>query len=276
MDKRAIGVFDSGLGGLTTVKPLHELAPDEDIIFFGDNARVPYGNRGTATITRFALEDISLLMTHNVKMIIAACGTVSSTLSDRYVGRIRLPFLNVVTPTARAAAEVTGNGRIGVIGTSATIRSGSFARALEAIDPTLLTFCQPCPLFVPLVENGYIGRDNEVTHRVAADYLEPLRDEDIDTLILGCTHYPIIRDIIQDIMGDVTVIDSGIETARYALSMLASADALNGSGGRLEYYVSDDPEGFVDLAEMFLGQKMNGPVQVVSLDHCVTNPALAD
>jgi len=276
MDSRAIGVFDSGLGGLTTVKPLHNLAPGEDIIFFGDNARVPYGNRGAATITRFALEDISLLLRHNVKMIIAACGTVSSTLPDRYVERIRVPFLNVVIPAARAAAGITRNGRIGVIGTAATIRSGSFCRALQDVDPTLSAFCQPCPLFVPLVENGYVGRSNEVTRRVTADYLKPLQEAGVDTLILGCTHYPIIKDIIQDIMGDVTVVDSGVETARRALSMLESADALNGSGGRLEYYVSDNPEGFVDLAEMFLGQKINGPVEVVSLDHLRVDPCLSD
>ena len=272
MDNRAIGVFDSGLGGLSAVKRLMDMAPCEDIIFFGDNARVPYGNRGASTITRFSLEDISLLLTHNVKMIIAACGTVSSTLSPDYADLIHLPFVSVVTPAAIAAAAVTRNRRVGVIGTAATIRSGSFSRALHHIDPLIKPVCQPCPLLVPLVENGYIQRDNAVTRSVASDYLRSLLDEGVDTLILGCTHYPIIADIIQDIMGDVVLIDSGTEVVRSALALLDETGSRNDAGGSTAFYVSDSPDGFTGVAEMFLGHTLSSPVHLISLDDLHIDP----
>jgi len=268
MDSRAIGVFDSGLGGLTAVKRILELAPREDVVFFGDNARVPYGTRGAETITHFALEDISLLLRHNVKMIIAACATVSSSLPKKYQQQSPLPFLGVVEPTARAAAAATRSKRVGVIGTPATIRSGSFPRALREADSSIEPFSSACPLFVPLVENGYVDRGNEVTRLVAQGYLEPLKKAGVDTVILGCTHYPIIRDIIADIMGEgVTLIDSGYETAKEALLSLERSGGRSEVGGEIEFYVSDNPDGFTSLAELFLGRKISESVHRISLDN---------
>lgn len=276
MKEKSIGVFDSGLGGLTTIKRLIELAPNEDIVFFGDNARVPYGTRTAATITKFALQDISFLLEHDVKMIIAACGTVSSTLPKEYASAVPIPFVEIVAPTALAAAEATKNKKIGVLGTPATINSGSFYRALKAIDDGIEPVVSACPLFVPLVENGHISRDSEITRSVALAYLEPLKQAGVDTVILGCTHYPIISSIISDIMGGITLIDSGYETAKHALSVLRSENNLNTGGGHTEYYISDNPDGFTSLAELFLGRKLFGTVHLVQLDGIAIHPCFED
>jgi glutamate racemase len=273
MNKKAIGVFDSGLGGLTAVKRLAELAPGEDIIFFGDSARVPYGTRAPSTITRFALQDISFLLSKKVKMIIAACGTVSSTLPAEYISRLPLPYTGVVTPAAFAAAAATRNRRVGVLGTPATIRSGSFSRALASAGPDIVPVPSACPLFVPLVENGYTARDCGITRQVAEAYLEPLVHAGVDTVILGCTHYPIISGIISDVMGDgVAIIDSGYETAKYALGELEKSGDANGEGGRAEFYISDNPVGFSALAGMFLGRDISRDVHLVSLDDISISP----
>ncbi len=273
MDARAIGIFDSGLGGLTAVKQLHRLAPGEDIVFLGDTARVPYGTRPAETIIRYSLEDISFLLSFDIKLIVAACGTVSSTLPRAYAESLPVPFVDVIAPTARAAAAATRNGRIGILGTPATIRSGSFVRALAAIDPALVPLPQACPLFVPLVENGYFARDCAVTRLVAQEYLQPLKDAGADTIILGCTHYPIIQDIIADTVGSgVRLIDSGLETARHALALLDGRDARGGSGS-IRFYTSDETDGFESNAGVFLGHPLaqracKADLQRVALHPC--------
>ncbi len=275
MQKKAIGVFDSGLGGLTAVKRLIELAPNEDIIFFGDNARVPYGTRTVQTITKFALQDISFLLGQNVKMIIAACGTVSSTLPQHIIDTIPCPYVGVVAPTAATAAHATRNKRVGILGTPATIKSAAFPRALQTLDADIVPVSSACPLFVPLVENGYVGRNCDITRQVARAYLEPLRQACVDTVILGCTHYPLLCDIIADIMGpDVVLIDSGHETAKAAVSLLDAQNLRNDSGGTHSFYISDNPDGFTALAELFMGCALKQDVHLASLDDLPLHPSL--
>lgn len=268
MDNRPIGVFDSGLGGLTAVKELLRIMPHENIIYFGDTGRVPYGSRSRETIRKYAAQDAAFLKSNKVKMIVAACGTVSSVAGDLGDG-LGVPYTGVLQPTARAAAAATENGRVGVIGTTATIRSGSYRRALAEIDPGITAFERDCPLFVPLVENGFIGDDEEVTRLVAERYLSPLREAGVDTLILGCTHYPIIQRIISRVMGDgVTLIDSGRETALACSGMLKEHDLLCGrdSAGECSFFVSDRVEGFAQIAEIFLGRDVKSDVSHVDIN----------
>lgn len=273
MNNNAIGVFDSGLGGLTCVKELNKLIPNENIIYFGDTARVPYGARGRETILEYARQDIAFIKKHNVKMIIAACGTVSSVLGSSKTSDGDIPFSGVLLPAAQTACSVTKNGKIGVIGTDATIKSGSYGKAIRSIRPELSVIGNSCPLFVPLVENGFTDRNNPVTKLVVEQYLSPLKKEGVDTLILGCTHYPIIRDTIADYMGDnVTIISSGEEVAKYAYNMLMRKDMLadRDTAGMNTYYTSDSAELFEENAHAFLGEHINGKVLKVGIDELIS------
>jgi len=262
MDNHAIGVFDSGLGGLTAVRELNKILPNENIIYFGDTARIPYGSRSRETVLRYAREDIDFLKKHDIKMIIAACGTVSSVIGG--ISDIDdIPFTGVLIPASEAACNSTKNGKIGIIGTPATIRSGSFERTIKQIKPETQVFSNPCPLFVHLVENGYIDRQNKITRLAAEEYLEPIKKADVDTLILGCTHYPIIKDIIADYMGDnVKLIDTGAEAAKYTKNCLCKKNLLSGSSGKGKntFYVSDSTELFGETAGIFLGHDVSGDV----------------
>lgn len=267
MDNRPIGVFDSGLGGLTAVKELEKVLPEESVIYFGDTGRVPYGNRSRDTVRRYAEQDMAFLMEHNVKAVLAACGTVSSTAAD--IGEaLPVPYFDVVTPTALAAVAASRNRRIGVIGTSATISSNSYRKALLNADADLEVYPQPCPLFVPLVENAFIAPQDEVTRLVAERYLAPVREAGVDTLILGCTHYPIISRTIASVMGrGVTLIDSGREAAKALANALKEKELLcDGSIPRTaEYYVTDDVEGFSNVAELFLGHSVGGQIKRINI-----------
>jgi len=230
-DSRPIGVFDSGLGGLTVVRELKRLLPNEDIVYFGDTGRVPYGTRSNDIVKKYAREDEAFLLSQNVKMIIAACGTVSS-VAYMTADELPVPFLEVVTPAARAAAEATKNGRVGVIGTPVTVKSRSHARAVLRILPDAVIVANSCPLFVPLVEEGWISADDDVTLSVAKRYLSPLKEGNVDTLIMGCTHYPALKSTIAKIMGDaVTLIDPGTATAQMVKRHLEENDMLNPVGG---------------------------------------------
>ena len=201
MSSAPIGVFDSGLGGLSAVKEFLQVLPNENIVYFGDTGRVPYGNRSNDTIKKYALQDAEFLLKHNVKMVVAACGTVSSVAKD-LGDKLPVPFTGVVAPTAFAAAQKTKNGRIGVIGTSATINSHSYKLRLEKLNPDFKVYEQDCPLFVPLVENGFICRDDQIVRLVVRRYLSELLETGVDTLILGCTHYPLFKDAVSEFMGD--------------------------------------------------------------------------
>ncbi len=264
MDNRPIGVFDSGLGGLTAVRRLREILPDEDIVYFGDTGRVPYGTRSEDTIRRYTREDCKLLLEHDVKFIIAACGTVSSVARD-VLKSLQVPAIGVVEPTAAAAVEATKNGKIGIIGTAATVRSASFEQAMLAINPSLAITATPCPLLVPLVENGWIGLGDEVTTPAVKRYLTTIKAAGVDTLILGCTHFPLLAPIIAAELGrEVTLIDSGYETARRCAALLPADRRHTPGGGQCRYYVSDQPGGFNRVAEIFLGHPVEQEVTMVS------------
>lgn len=269
MDNRPIGIFDSGLGGLTTVSELQRIMPNENIIYFGDTGRVPYGTRSRVTIQKYARQDINFLLSKNVKMIIAACGTASSVISEDIINDLSIEYSGVPIPAAKAAANTTIQNRIGVIGTSATIRSGAYEKALFQINKEIQVFTNPCPLFVPLVENGFTDPDNEITRLTAEQYLAPLKEAGIDTLILGCTHYPIIKDIISKVMGShVSLIDSGQEAARYACRLLTKKDMLNLTKRPAfsEYYISDTVEEFEKNAMTILKEPIHGHVEKIDIE----------
>lgn len=268
MEKKAIGVFDSGLGGLTAVKQLLKVLPEENIIYFGDTGRVPYGNRSNDTIKKYALQDARFLLKNNVKMVIAACGTVSSVAGDLH-DNIGVPYTGVVNPTVYTAVRTTKNNRVGVIGTSATISSHSYKRRLQEENPDIRVFEQDCPLFVPLVENGFIDRTDPLVILTIERYLNKLKENDVDTLILGCTHYPILREAIQYVMGsNVTLIDSGMETAYYTKKVLRREGLLtdDNNSGNCKFFVSDTPDGFERVASIFLGRKIDDSVTQIDIE----------
>lgn len=260
MDNRPIGVFDSGLGGLTAVKELETVLPGESLVYFGDTGRVPYGSRSREVVRRYARQDMSFLLAHNVKAVLAACGTVSATAAD--IGaRLPVPYFDVVGPTVRAAVRASRSRRIGVLGTSATIHSGSYIQAIQQIDPTVKVFPQACPLFVPLTENGFISPDDELVKIVVERYLAPVREAGVDTLILGCTHYPLLAEAISRAMGPgVELINSGKEAAQALAAALGDMDGLcaPGQDRSAEFYVTDAPENFSTVAELFLGHSVEG------------------
>ncbi|MGI6263986.1 MAG: glutamate racemase [Acutalibacteraceae bacterium] len=273
MDNRAIGVFDSGLGGLTVVRQLIDQLPGEDVVYFGDTGRVPYGTRSRETIERYTRQDCRFLQSRNVKMIIAACGTVSS-VAPHILEKLPLPAIGVVEAAADAAVAASKNRRIGVIGTAATVRSGSFERRIKAAAADAEVTAIACPLFVPLVENGWIEPDNPVTRQTAAVYLRPLREAGVDTLILGCTHFPLLAPIIAQVLPGVTLIDSGKEAARRCAVILRQQDLLadRPTGGKHRYCVSDHAADFSRVASMFLGQPVQADTEWVGLEEIETPP----
>lgn len=266
MDNRPIGIFDSGLGGLTCVKKVMEIMPGEDIIYFGDTGRVPYGSKSAEIILKYVRQDIRFLQTFDIKYIIIACGTASSAALPLIQDEFDTDIAGVLEPTCLRAADATKNGRIGVLGTPGTIRSGKYLQTLKRLNSGLEIYTKACPMFVPLVENGYLN--GPATEIIAKEYLLPLKQSGIDTLILGCTHYPLLRPVIQTIMGDaVTLIDAGAETAVFVKQQLYERDLLCGRGhGSAQYFVSDTVEGFTELAGMFLNQKLEGSVHTVNIE----------
>ena len=261
MDTRPIGVFDSGLGGLTAVRVLRRILPEENLIYFGDTARVPYGGRSRETLLKYARQDLRFLRSFDLKAVLIACGTISTTSLDVLQAENELPIVGVVEPTCRRALAVTKNRRVGMIATLASVRSGAYEAALRRLDPEVEVLCRPCPLFVPLVENGFVEPEEEVTRLVAERYLAPLREAGVDTLILGCTHYPLIRETIQRAMGlGVALVDSGREAALALAGYLETQEMLCGAEQprRAEYYVSDAPENFGAVAQLFLGHAVEG------------------
>jgi glutamate racemase len=262
-DNRPIGVFDSGIGGLTVVHELFRQLGSESVVYFGDTARVPYGTKSQSSVQRFAMQDARFLMRHDVKMIVVACHTASAMALEMLQDQIPLPVLGVTEPGIDAAVRVTRSGRIGVIGTRGTIGSGAYLHYLHGRSSDLQVFSQACPLFVPLAEEGWL--DHPVTQDVAEIYLDPLKRDEIDTLILGCTHYPLLKTVLRDVMGDgVTLIDSAEETARVvgaqlgALGIAAPPDAVPGHA----FFVSDIPAQFQEIGERFLGRPLGAVGQV--------------
>mgnify|MGYP000757164626 CR=1 FL=1 len=273
MDKRAIGVFDSGLGGLTAVRRLHALMPQENIIYFGDTGRVPYGTRGRDIITKYARQDVAFLRQYDLKSIIIACNTVSAIALDLLSEENDIPIIGTVEPACRRAMTMTQTGRVGVIGTAATIRSRSYETVLRKLVPGVEITARPCPLFVPLVEAGYVDHSEEsrqqVTKLVIAQYLTEVREAGVDTLILGCTHYPLLKTMIGEFMGQsVTLVDPA-KTAAHHLEQMLSERGLRAAQeheGQAHFYVSDVPDSFVQTADLFLGEYKGGPVDQIAID----------
>jgi glutamate racemase len=261
-----IGIFDTGVGGLTVLREIVKLLPLEDIIYFGDVGRTPYGGRSKEIIIQFTRQDIAFLSEQTVKYIICACNSVSSTALDDVKDDYPIEMIGVIDPGAQAAAEKTTNGKVGVIGTNATINSNAYAKIIHSIDPDLKVFSLACPLFVPLAEEGYI--DKEATYLIARDYLQTMLDVGIDTLVMGCTHYPILKNVIADIMGDkVKLIDSGKETAKAAMKILKEKRLLHHGvkdkvKGEIKYFVSDVPDKFSSVANRFMGHEINNITRV--------------
>lgn len=257
-DARPIGVFDSGVGGLTVVSQIQKLLPGEDIVYFGDTARVPYGTKSKETVTKFSVENVEFLMKNDVKIIVVACNTASSLSLDFLKRCFRVPMIGVIEPGAKASSAATRNKRVGVIGTCATISSLAYERAIKKADPRISVYSQSCSLLVPLVEEGWLNK--AITRQVASEYLAPVRSKRIDTLILGCTHYPLLKPVIQDVVGSgVVLIDSSKEVAKEVRLVLDSNCILNNPRrkGRSSFYVSDEPARFVKMAERFLKRRIS-------------------
>ena len=269
MDKRPIGVFDSGLGGLTAFRKLAELLPFENIIYLGDTGRVPYGSRSKETIIKYAVQDAAFLTGFDIKAIMVACNTVSSTALPELTQNCSVPVYGVVEDPVKTALRLTKNKRIGVIGTQATIRSGSYESALKRECPDVAVFSAACPLFVPLVENGRTEPGDIVPVTLAGDYLRPLKEKNVDTLIMGCTHYPLLAEVIKAEMGPaVSLVDSGAEAAIRVAQDLRERGLLAepAEKGEHRFFVTDSAEGFSRLATAFLKSEISGLVKQVSLE----------
>ena len=259
-DNRPIGVFDSGIGGLTVLREIWEAVPDESTIYFGDNSRSPYGTKSKSTIIRYSLQNMKFLESKDVKMIVIACNTASAYAYEELKKRANVPVVEVVTPGADVACRATKNGRIGIIATKGTISTGVYKKAVEDRAKELgmeniEIFEQACPLFVSLAEEGWW--DREVTRLTAEEYLKPLKEAGVDTLVMACTHYPLLSKVIQEVMGDgVTLVNTGEATAKVVKELLNSEGTTsegNNSPVR-EFYTSDDPELFEQVATPFLGE----------------------
>ena len=260
---KPIGIFDSGIGGLTVVKRFLTALPNENIIYFGDTARVPYGSKSNSTVIEYSLQDARFLLSKNVKAIVVACNTASSVAIDELRKTFDIPIIGMIGPGSKAALKETKNKKVGVIGTRATISNSAYAKRLKFLDPSVEVFEKACPLFVPLAEEGWIKKN--ATFEIAEEYLNELKGKEIDTLVLGCTHYPILSGVIQKVIGpNVKLIDSGIASVEIVKEELKKNNLLSqrDSGGESIFYVSDIPTKFKEIAELFLGKPVNGITKV--------------
>lgn len=260
---KAIGIFDSGVGGLTVLKEVVRSLPQEDTIYFGDTARVPYGTKSPETVIRYSRQIANYLLSRDIKLLVVACNTASAVALSQLQRELPIPVVGVIEPGARAACQVTRSGKVGVIGTAGTIGSSAYTKAIKRINPDIEVVTKACPLFVPLAEEGWV--DNEVARLTARIYLEELKDQNVDTLVLGCTHYPILKDVIAEVMGpEVTLVDSAEETALTVTQILREASLLrpDGEQGNHHYYVSDIPAGFIRVGNRFLGGRLGDVYQV--------------
>lgn len=265
-NNKPIGVFDSGIGGLTVVKRFAANLPNENIIYFGDTARVPYGSKSNSTVIEYSIQNTNFLLNRNVKAIVVACNTASSVAISALKEKFDVPVIGMIEPGAEMAVRETRNRKIGVIGTRSTIDNKAYSNEIRKIDPEVEVYEEACPLFVPLAEEGWT--DHQATIEIAEEYLSELRNLNIDTLVLGCTHYPILSKVIQKVMGkNVKLIDSGIASAEVVKKELKQINLENSSSekGMSEFYVSDIPTTFKSVAELFLGRQISD-VHKVDLD----------
>lgn len=256
MDNRPIGIFDSGLGGLTVLKEIKKLLPGESLIYFGDNGRMPYGTKSKETVLKYTRQDAAFLLSKDVKLLVVACNTASSLALSKVRPFIDVPVIEVIEPGARAALKKTRTGRIGIIATAGTITSGAYSETIHSINPEVKIFPKACPLFVNLVEEGWW--DNEIARMVAAEYLDGLRHEYIDTLVLGCTHYPLLSQTIRKVLGeDVVQVSSAEELSISLRDLLLTNNLFSGrSNAEYLYYTSDSVEKFKELGKLILGEEI--------------------
>jgi glutamate racemase len=256
--QKPIGVFDSGIGGLTVVKRLASTLPNENIIYFGDTARVPYGSKSNSTVIEYSIQNTKFLLQKNIKALVVACNTASSIAIPDLKKMFDIPIIGMIEPGSRMALSKTHNKKIGVIGTRATISNLAYSKEIKRLNEKAEVFEKPCPLFVPLAEEGWIK--HRATYEIAEEYLKELREEEIDTLVLGCTHYPILTEVIQKVIGlNVSLIDSGVASSELIKLELEKFNLISDSGtiGSQEYYVSDIPAKFKEVAELFLGREID-------------------
>ncbi len=259
---RPIGVFDSGIGGLTVLKALTDALPGEDFIYLGDTARLPYGTKSNEVIIRYSKENTEFLLAKGIKMLVVACNTSSAVALDAIASDTMVPVIGVIEPGARAAVKASRNGKIGVIGTEATIASGAYTRAIQRLGRRSEIYTRACPLLVPLAEEGWI--DNEIAERTVEHYLESLKQSGIDTLLLGCTHYPLLRAMFAQVLGaSVRIVDSATATAVEVgdrLRMLRLAK--RGADGSQSFFVTETPDRFVRVGRRFLGPQVESAVRI--------------
>lgn len=270
MKNKNIGVFDSGIGGLTIVKPLIDILPNENIIYFGDIARVPYGSRSNKTIYKYALQDINFLKSKNVKMVIAACGTVSSILFKNNINHSYFEdfyYTGIIEPTAFKAVKTSLNKNIGIIGTNATINSKSYELCIKSLDKDIKTISVACPLFVSVIEEGLFKNKPNTVYDIIDIYLSDLKKSNIDTLILGCTHYPLLSNLIYKYFDNkIKLINPGVEIAKFTKKYLTKNNLLNTNGGKKSFFISDEPNNFKDIASNFLDINIFENINVIKLE----------
>lgn len=263
---KAIGVFDSGVGGLTVAREIIDTLPHENIIYLGDTARVPYGSRSKNKIISFSLELVSFLLRKNIKILVVACNTISATAIDQIRSHCNIPVIEVIGPTVKLATITTQNKKIGVIGTEATIQSDIYKKSILALLPEATVFSRACPLLVPLIEEGLVNHTS--TKTILKEYLNTFKDTDIDTFILGCTHYPLIKNLIRlTIPHHIKILDSAYPTALTVKKVLREQDLLNSntSSGSHEYFVTDNPKRAKRIAEIFYGRKIHEEFEKINL-----------
>lgn len=267
MNQQPIGVFDSGLGGLTAVRQLRRIMPSENIIYFGDTSRVPYGNRSRDTILKYARQDMRFLRSFDLKAVVIACGTVSSNCLETLQAENNIPVIGVVAPAVQRAAALTRNKRVGLVATRASVRSGAYERMFHAMSPEVQLFSKACPLFVPLVEEGRCRPGDRVIEQVAEEYLAELKGKGVDTLVLGCTHYPLLAEVIGQVMGpEVALVDVGAESARAARTLLTAQNAqAERKAGAASFYTSDRAEDFERLASLFLQEDITNQAREIDI-----------
>lgn len=266
MDNRPIGVFDSGIGGLTVLNEVIEQLPGEDIVYFGDTARIPYGTRSKETVIRYFLQSARFLKTKDIKAIVIACNTATALAIEAAKEEFDIPFIGVVKPGAEAAVKVTENGTIGVIGTTGTINSQAYQKKMRELNPRVEIIGKACPLYVQIVEEGW--ENSDVAYLTTQKYLLELKEHNIDTLIMGCTHYPALRYTLTKFFGeDVKLVNPAYETAKRVKKMLAETKSLNENidGGNIEYFVSDDPEKFKRVGGNLLGREISN-ANLINID----------
>lgn len=266
MDNRPVGVFDSGIGGLTVVKEIMRILPNEDIVYFGDTARVPYGAKSPETITKFAFQDTRFLVGKDVKAIVIACNTASALALEAVQTGFDIPVIGVIKPGAHASVRTTKSGKIGIIGTEGTIGSKAYEKSIGRLYPEAELLGVPCPLFVPIVEEGWA--DTKVSYLVAEEYLSSFREAKVDTLVMGCTHYPLLSKVVGDVMGpDVALINPAEETAIELKEILMEKGLQNSSDNKphYSYFVSDNPDKFSRVGSNFLNREISN-IQKIDIE----------